>query len=65
MVLMPLSNASPAFGLAASGISNQCIVSAQRAYFDNNILFGPEYSYQKLYNGQYMNTLTLDMSVYI
>ena len=65
MVPMPISNASPTFGSAASGISNQFIVSAQRAYFDNNVLFGPEYAYQKLYNGQYMNTLTLDMSVYI
>nr|WP_235261406.1 DUF3573 domain-containing protein [Francisella sp. FSC1006] len=62
---MPLSNASPSFGLAESGIKNQLVVSAQRAYFDNNVLFGPEYSYQKLYNQQYMNTLTLDLSVYI
>ena len=62
---MPLSNASPNFGLASSGIKNQWIVSAQRAYFDNNVLLGPEYSYQRLYNNQYMNTLTLDLSVYI
>ncbi|MED7789115.1 DUF3573 domain-containing protein [Francisella sp. 19X1-34] len=62
---MPLSIASPSFGLASSGIKNQWIVSAQRAYFDNNILLGPEYSYQRLYNNQHMNTLTLDLSVYI
>ena len=62
---MPLSNASPNFGLASSGIKNQIIASAQRAYFDNNVLFGPEYSYQSLYNGEHMNTLTLDLSVYI
>ncbi len=62
---MPTSNASPTFGLTFSGIKNQMIASAQRAYFDNNVLFGPEYSYQRLYNGEHMNTLTLDLSVYI
>ncbi|MEY8767463.1 DUF3573 domain-containing protein [Francisella philomiragia] len=62
---MPTSNASPTFGLTSSGIKNQMIASAQRAYFDNNVLFGPEYSYQRLYNGEHMNTLTLDLSVYI
>ncbi|WP_150463454.1 DUF3573 domain-containing protein [Francisella sp. XLW-1] len=62
---MPTSNASPTFGLTSSGIKNQMIASAQRAYFDNNVLFGPEYSYQRLYNGENMNTLTLDLSVYI
>ncbi|MFC4892541.1 DUF3573 domain-containing protein [Pseudofrancisella aestuarii] len=53
------------FGSTSSGIEYQFIASAQRAYFDNNVLFGPEYAYQKLYNGQHMNTVTLDMSVYI
>lgn len=62
---MPLSNASPTFGLSSSGIKNQWIISAQRAYFDNNVLLGPEYAYQKLYSGEHMNTLTLDLSVYI
>lgn len=62
---MLLSNASPNFGLASSGIKSQIIASAQRAYFDNNVLFGPEYSYQSLYDGEHMNTLTLDLSVYI
>lgn len=62
---MPTSNASPTFGLTSSGIKNQMIASAQRAYFDNNVLFGPEYSCQRLYNGEHMNTLTLDLSVYI
>lgn len=62
---MPTSNASPTFGLTSSGIKNQMIASAQRAYFDNNVLFGPEYSYQRLYNGEHMNTLTLDLSVYV
>jgi hypothetical protein len=52
-------------GLTASGIANQLLFSAQRSYFDDNVLFGPEYVYQKFYNGQYMNTVTLDMSVYI
>ena len=58
-------NASPNFGLASSGIKNQWIISAQRAYFDNNVLLGPKYSYQRLYNNQYMNTLTLDLSASI
>ncbi|APC97742.1 DUF3573 domain-containing protein [Francisella frigiditurris] len=53
------------FGVAETAIQYQFIASAQRAYFDNNVLFGPEYAYQKLYNGQHMNTITLDMSVYI
>jgi hypothetical protein len=52
-------------GATTSGVKEQFIINANRAYFDNNVLFGPEYSYQKLYSGQYMNTITLDMSVYI
>ncbi|ASG68605.1 hypothetical protein CDV26_09555 [Francisella halioticida] len=64
---IPMSlSASPINGNSTtSGIKEQFIVSGNRAYFDNNVLFGPEYSYQKLYNGQYMNTFTLDMSVYV
>ena len=59
-------SASPINGQrTTSGIKEQLIFNANRAYFDNNVLFGPEYSYQKLYNGQYMNTITLDMSVYL
>lgn len=64
---LPMSlSASPINGQSTtSGIKEQLIFNANRAYFDNNVLFGPEYSYQKLYNGQYMNTITLDMSVYV
>ncbi|WP_425352911.1 DUF3573 domain-containing protein [Allofrancisella frigidaquae] len=62
---MPLSNASPTFGKTSSGIRNQLIFSAQRSYFDDNVLLGPEYSYQELYNGEHMNTITLDLSVYV
>ncbi|QIW09561.1 DUF3573 domain-containing protein [Francisella sp. LA112445] len=64
---IPMSlSASPVNGNnTTSGIKEQLIISGNRAYFDNNVLFGPEYSYQKLYSGQYMNTITLDMSVYI
>jgi hypothetical protein len=64
---LPMSlSASPINGQSTtSGIKEQLILNANRAYFDNNVLFGPEYSYQKLYNGQYMNTITLDMSVYV
>ncbi|AIT09240.1 membrane protein [Candidatus Francisella endociliophora] len=52
-------------GLSKSGIKRQLIFSAQRAYFDNNILFGPEWAYQIFYDGKSMNTLTLDVSVYL
>ena len=48
-----------------SGIQNQFIISSQRAYFDNNVLIGPEFTRQGLYNHQFMNTFTLDMSVYV
>lgn len=59
-------SASPINGQSSTtGIKEQFIINANRAYFDNNVLFGPEYSYQKLYSGKYMNTITLDMSVYI
>lgn len=61
---MPLS-AGGSFFLAASGIKDQILVSTQRSFFDDNVLIGPEYSWQSLYNGQRMNTLTLDLSVYI
>ena len=64
-VPMTLSNASPSFGKSASGIKEQLVFNANRAYFDDNVLFGPEYAYQKLYNGEHMNTITLDMSVFI
>lgn len=53
------------FGQSPSGIKNQLILSTQRAYFDNNVLIGPEYSYQKLYNNKHMNTFTIDIAVYI
>ncbi|MBK2062237.1 iron acquisition protein FupA [Francisella tularensis] len=62
---METANASPTFGQTASGIKQQLIFSAQRAYFDDNVLFGPEYAYQRLYTGEHMNTITLDMSVYV
>ncbi|APC97578.1 DUF3573 domain-containing protein [Francisella frigiditurris] len=65
---IPMKLSSPVIGDNVTngiGMSNQLIFSAQRAYFDNNVLFGPEYSYQKLYNGQSTNTITLDMAVYV
>jgi hypothetical protein len=62
---MAIASSPINFGLSDSGIQHQFIVSAQRAYFDDNVLFGPEYVYQKLYNGEHMSTITLDMSVYI
>ncbi|AIT09266.1 hypothetical protein LO80_04305 [Candidatus Francisella endociliophora] len=61
---MPLS-AEGSYFKAESGIKNQVLISTQRAFFDDNVLLGPEYSWQSLYNGQYMNTFTLDLSVYI
>ncbi|AJC49488.1 DUF3573 domain-containing protein [Allofrancisella guangzhouensis] len=62
---MAIASSPISFGRAKSGIQNQFIVSAQRAYFDDNVLFGPEYAYQKLYGGQHMNTITIDLSVYV
>ena len=62
---MTTANASPNFGQTAAGIKQQLIFSAQRAYFDDNVLFGLEYAYQRLYTGEHMNTITLDMSVYV
>ncbi|QIV95606.1 uncharacterized protein DUF3573 [Allofrancisella inopinata] len=61
---MPLSFSASRF-MGASGIKDQVLISTQRSFFDDNVLFGPEYSYQSLYNGQHMNTVTLDISVYI
>ena len=52
-------------GLSKSGIKRQFIFSAQRSYFDNNILFGPEWAYQIFYDGKSMNTLTLDVAIYL
>lgn len=65
MIPMGTANASPTFGMTAIGIEKQFVVSAQRAYFDDNVLFGPEWAYQQLYTGEHMNTITLDMVVYI
>lgn len=62
---MAIASSPISFGLSDSGIRSQLIFSAQRAYFDDNVIFGPEYAYQTLYNGEHMNTLTLDMGVYI
>ncbi|APC96869.1 DUF3573 domain-containing protein [Francisella frigiditurris] len=63
---LPMGLSAEAGGIVpASGIQHQYLISAQRAYFDDNVLFGPEYSYQNLYNGQHMNTFTLDISVYV
>ena len=53
------------FGDSSSGVNHQLIFSAQRSYFDDNVIFGPEYVYQKLYNGSHMNTITLDMQVFL
>ena len=62
---MAIASSPINFGLSDSGIKSQFILSAQRAYFDDNVLFGPEYAYQKLYSGEHMNTVTLNMGVYI
>lgn len=61
---MPLSAGGSAFK-TMSGIKDQILISTQRSLFDDNVLLGPEYSWQNLYNGQHMNTFTLDLSVYI
>lgn len=59
-------SASPlSFGRSSTGVKQQLILSSQRAYFDDHVLVGPEYVYQELYNNKHMNTVTLDLSVYI
>lgn len=64
---IPMTIAGSKFqnGLSKSGIKKQIILSTQRSYFDNNVLFGPEYSYQKFYSDHSHHTLSLDMSVYL
>ncbi|WP_442902186.1 rhizoferrin import outer membrane protein FslE [Francisella sp. 19X1-34] len=58
--------ASPlSFGKSPIGIQRQLLLSSQRAYFDNKVLMGLEYSYQQLYSQKHMNTITMDLSVYI
>ncbi|AJI58095.1 DUF3573 domain-containing protein [Francisella philomiragia] len=61
---MPLSAGVGTFK-TASGIKDQILISTQRSLFDDNVLVGPEYSWQSLYNGQKMNTFTIDLSVYV
>ncbi|MED7818943.1 MULTISPECIES: rhizoferrin import outer membrane protein FslE [unclassified Francisella] len=62
---MALTASPLSFGKSPIGIQRQLLLSSQRAYFDNNVLMGLEYSYQQLYNKKHMNTITLDLSVYI
>ncbi|MED7819355.1 MULTISPECIES: hypothetical protein [unclassified Francisella] len=64
-VPMPIPASPFQDGLSASGVKNQLVFSAQRAYFDNNVLFGPEWAYQKFYDGNKMNTITLDIAIYL
>ena len=64
-VPMAITSSPIAGQKGVSGIENQLAFGAQRAYFDDNVVFGPEYSYQKLYNGEHMNTFTLDLLVYV
>ncbi|MDE5005240.1 hypothetical protein NAI73_12970, partial [Francisella tularensis subsp. holarctica] len=52
-------------GLAKSGIKRQINFSAQRSYFDDSVLFCPEYAYQKFYNDVKHHSLSLDMSIYL
>lgn len=61
---MPLSAGVGTFK-TASGIKDQILISTQRSLFDDNVLVGLEYSWQSLYNGQKMNTFTIDLSVYV
>ena len=64
---LPMGLSSSAInGLQSSGgISDQYLFGAQRAFFDNNVLIGPEYSYQLLYTGEAMNTVTLNLLLYV
>ncbi|AIT10315.1 membrane protein [Candidatus Francisella endociliophora] len=52
-------------GLSKYGIQKQLIFSAQRAFFDEDVIFGPEWAYQKFYDGSIMNTLSLEVSIYL
>jgi hypothetical protein len=62
---MPLTASPLSLGKSSVGVQKQLLLSSQRAYFDNNVLVGLEYSYQELYSKKHMNTITLDLSVYI
>jgi hypothetical protein len=62
---MPIAASLLQDGFSQTGIKKQLIFSGQRAYFDNYVLFGPEWAYQEFYDGTHMNTLTLDLSVYL
>jgi hypothetical protein len=62
---MPMAANPLQEGLSRYGIEKQLIFSGQRAYFDNYVLFGPEWAYQEFYDGTHMNILTLDLSVYL
>jgi len=62
---MPIAASLLQDGFSQTGIAKQLIFSGQRAYFDNYVLFGPEWAYQEFYDGTHMNTLTLDLSVYL
>ena len=62
---MSLTASPLSYGKSPIGIQRQLLLSSQRAYFDNNVLMGVEYSYQQLYNEKHMDTITLDLSVYI
>ncbi|QLE79362.1 DUF3573 domain-containing protein [Francisella sp. Scap27] len=62
---MPISASPLSLGRSTTGVKQQFILSSQRAYFDNNVLVGPEYVYQELYDHKHMNTVTLNMNVYI
>lgn len=52
-------------GLSKSGIEKQLIFSTQSAFFDEDVIFGPEWAYQRFYDGSSMNTLSLEVSVYL
>ena len=62
---MPIAASLLQDGFSKNGIEKQLIFSGQRAYFDNYVLLGPEWAYQQFYDGTHMNTLTLDLSVYL
>ena len=65
LISIALASSPISFGMSQSGIKSQLIFSAQRSYFDNNVLLGPDYVYQKLYNKSSMNILHLTYLYYI
>ena len=56
---------NPNAGQYPSAVKNQLILSAQGWYLDDNLSIGPEYAWQKIYNGKNLNAITFNMTLAI